>query len=122
VALPQTNADLLKVTRGGGRAEPGADVPAGAGETVFEGLVRVYYQEKQERITTGEGRDVLTRRILIVDSGDPAIDWRVDDTVEFHCDGDDDPITAAVQNDVSRKLATVAGSGVETSRVELAPE
>lgn len=121
MAPAQTNATLTKVTRGGKREEPGASRAAGAGEPIFEGTVRIYYQEKRERVQTAAGRDVLIRRLLIVDTRSPAIEWLEDDVVTFTRDRGGE-VTGAVQNVTEAELGEFAGTGVETSRVELEPK
>jgi hypothetical protein len=121
VAPLQSNATLTKVTRGGHLAEPGASVPATPGDPIFEGSARVYYQEKRDRQTTAQGRDVIVRRILKVDTRDPAIEFRAGDQVEFETDRKG-PQTGEVQNVTEADLAELAGSGVETTHVELEPK
>lgn len=118
----QTNAAVLKVTRGGFSEEPGASVEAGAGAAAFEGSTRIYYREKRERVTSGQGRDVIVRRTLIVDTRDPAIDWLEGDVVEFLTDGDAAAQTGKVQEVVEARHAPHAGTGTETTRVELEPK
>lgn len=117
----QTNATLTKVSRAGFREEPGASKAAGAGDPVFEGSVRVYYQEKRERRTTAQGLDVTVRRILKVDTRDPAIEFRAGDEIEFETDRKG-AMTGEVQNVTEAELGEVAGTGVETTHVELEPK
>lgn len=121
MAPVQTNATLTKVTRGGSREEPGASKPAGEGDPVFEGSARVYYQEKRERQTTGQGVDVFVRRILKVDTRDPDVEIRAGDQVEFESDRKGAQ-TGEVQNVTEAELGDVAGTGVETTHVELEPK
>jgi hypothetical protein len=117
----QTNATLRKVSRGGGREEPGSSTPAGDGDAAFEGAVRIYYQEKRERVVTNAGVDVRIRRILHVDTRSPAIEWREEDQVLFVRDRGGEE-TGTVQNVTAAELGEFAGSGVETSRLELEPK
>lgn len=117
----QTNATLTKVTRGGFSEEPGASKDSTEGDPVFEGSVRVYYQEKRDRITTGQGRDVAIRRILKVDTRDPDVEFRAGDSVEFESDRKGAQ-AGTVQNVTEAELGEVAGTGVETTHVELEPK
>jgi hypothetical protein len=117
----QTNATLTKVTRGGFSEEPGASKAAVAGAPVFEGSARVYYQEKRERRSTPQGLDVTVRRILKVDTRDPAIEFRAGDTVEFEADRKG-AMSGEVQDVTEAELGEMAGSGVETTHVELEPK
>lgn len=119
----QTNATLTKVTRGGRTEEPGSSTAPTEGPAIFDGSVRVYYQEKRERIVTGAGREVLVRRILHVDTRAPAIEWLEEDVVTFARDRDPGtPIVSAVETVTAAELGELAGSGVETTRIELEPK
>lgn len=114
----QTNATLTKVTRGGTTEEPGASTAAAEGPAIFEGVARVYYQEKRERVVTAAGVDRFVRRILHVDTRDPAIEWQDGDVVTFTRDRGGEA-TGTVQISTAAELAELAGSGVETTQLEL---
>lgn len=116
----QTNATLISVAAGGATEEPGSRRPAGAGAAKFAGAARVYYREKQERRRGAEGRDVVVRRTVIVDSRDPAVDWDEGDVVALELDGGSAE-TGSVQDLERALLDELAGSGVETTRLELEP-
>ena len=120
MAPVETNATLTEVSKGGTREEPGAEKPAGAGESGFEGEARIYYQRKRERIPTAAGVDVRIRRILHVDTRDPELDWREGDVVAFVSDRGEAG-TGTVQTVTPAELGALAGSGVETTKVELEP-
>ena len=117
----QTNATLTRVAGRGFTAEPGAERDSEPGPEKFGGSSRVYYREKEERTTTSAGRDVITRRTLIVDARDPAIEWETGDVAEFTVDGDAET-SAAVVAVSGAKLGRMAGTGVETTRIELEPK
>lgn len=119
----QTNATLTKVLRGGTTPEPGASADVGDdGDPVFEGSVRCYYQEKRERYVDASGVNRTVRRILHVDTRDPAIEWEDGDVVTFVRDRGGADVVSKVQIATAAELDEVAGSGVETTQLELEPK
>lgn len=119
----QSNATLLKVSRGGQREDAGAEEAGGGeGPAAYEGGARVYYRQARERIQTPQGRTITTRRTLHVDARDPAVDWQAEDTVEFLRDGAAAPTIAKVQAVGGAELGEFSGSGVETVKIDLVPE
>lgn len=119
MAPVETNATLTEVRGGGSSEEPGSRRAAGADAAKFAGEARVYYREKRERVTSGQGSDVIVRRTLIVDSRE-GIDWHDGDEVDFTPD-DRPPAKGTVQTIEAAQSRPYAGSGVETTRVELDP-
>lgn len=65
--LPQDNATLLSVQRGGTVAN--FDEPAGAGSQAWAGTVRIYITDEDVAINNGAGRSytVVTSRVIMVD-------------------------------------------------------
>lgn len=108
--LPQSNAILRKVASGGAPAD--YDQPAGDDATDFEGAAGAYYREKRERITTGEGSDVIVRRELIVHTRNPGITYKQGATVTFEVEGETQ--TGEIQEVVTRRLP---GAGPAESTV-----
>jgi hypothetical protein len=118
----QSNATLTAVSSAGRREDPGSDTPdAAAGTPKFAGSVRVYYREKRERFSGPEGINNLVRRTVIVDTREPAIEWHEGDVVTFTRDRGGE-VVARVQEAVAAELGPLAGTGVETTRVELEPK
>lgn len=113
--LPQANATLLKVASGGAPAD--YDQPA-TGDTVsFEGSAPAYYREKRERITSGEGSDVIVRRELIVHTRNPGLAYTEGATVTFAVEGAE--ASGEIQEIVTRRLP--GAGGAETTVLTLEP-
>jgi hypothetical protein len=122
VAPAQTNATLVLATRGGRSEEPGASIEPGPGQDLFVGAARCYYQEKRERVPTNTGLDVFVRRLLIVDTRDPFVDWLAGDILSFTRDrAPAQVLVATIETVTATELAEMAGTGVETTRLELRP-
>lgn len=89
MTLPQRNATLLQVNAGGDAID--WDSPDGQGATKFKGSVPAYYNEKRG-VAVGPlqgaeiGRDLVTRRQLIVEAGRPGIDFEEGDAIKFTID------------------------------------
>jgi hypothetical protein len=119
---PQTNATLTAV--GTSSEQPDDwDVPAAPGDpdAKWAGEVRVYYREKQDRITDGGSVNIFTRRTLFVDTRDlEAIELDTDDLVTFRVDGAGDDATGKAQAITTARLDGIPRE-LETSRIELDP-
>jgi hypothetical protein len=76
----QTNS-LLSVVYGAGDVESW-DGP-GLGPEKWAGSVECYLREGRKWIQTVEGSDVVLDRVLLVEVEDPAVDWRIGDTVAY---------------------------------------
>jgi hypothetical protein len=75
----QANATLTRVSR------PPAekfDGPADGPEK-WTGTARVYFSERRTRRSTPAGEDRIVVPELIVATGDPAVEWKSGDVVEF---------------------------------------
>ena len=116
----QTNARLREVRRGSGATTSGGyrDDPA-PGPAAFQGDVGVYYEERRRRVTTDQGSDVLVERFLHVDTREPALEWAQGDTVSFETRRG--TVTGTVQTIEASELDEMAGTGVETTTLELEP-
>jgi hypothetical protein len=125
--LPQSNARVVKVERGGGTAESGysADYdrpatdpeadPGGGGDDLWSGSVAAYYSERRARVPAGDTSRVELTRSLVVDARHPEIDFARDDTVTFEFQGAER--TGVVQEIEERKLPGLSG----TTRLTLEP-
>lgn len=94
----QSNARLLKVTRPS--EGESYDGPAAPGPTLYEAATPaaaalVYLRESRQH-TQGAEANVKLDRLLLVDSGTPAVEWTTGDLVTFERLGVAGPETAAV--------------------------
>jgi hypothetical protein len=85
VSLPQVNAQLLRV-QGASSGDSAFDTGSeGAGPEKWAGQLEAYYQEKRDRVVSGEGiTRVLVRSLIVATSSAPAIE--VGDVVTFDSD------------------------------------
>lgn len=118
--LPQANGRLLKISGGGFTEEPGADRDAGAAPAKYEGTAPIYYRERQDRRLGPAGRDVALRRTIIVETDElDAGAIAIDDVVDFEVNGQAQ--SGKLQAIQVSQLGAMAGSGVQTTRLELEP-
>lgn len=120
--LVESNASISKVTAQAKGADPGSDRSAEPGPEKFVGSVRAFFRQKREKLTQGGNENYVTRRFLIVDTRDPAIAWAAGDVVEFARDSTLTLERGTVQSIGGLELAALAGSGVETTSIELQPK
>lgn len=92
--LPKANCRVVKVERHGGTAATGfredydrpATDPEGdpgkGGDDVWTGNVAGRYEEKRERVT-GQTRNLIVRRWIVVDAVEPSIDVQAEDTITW---------------------------------------
>lgn len=119
--LVESNASISKVTAQAKEGDPGSDRAAVAGPEKFVGSVRAFFRQKRERETRGGDDVYVTRRFLIVDTRDPAIAWAAGDDVEFARDSTLTLERGTVRSVGGLELAALAGTGVETTTLELQP-
>lgn len=112
--LPQTNATLLKAEAAG--AGESYEGPAGAGAEKWSGKADAYLRERRDRLRQARGEVRAMIRELIVDTNEPAIDWRSGDIVTFRREGDDADTTVAIRTVERRALA---GAAHQTTRLTL---
>lgn len=94
---PQTNAKLLKVAGVAVTGGESYDAPSAAGADKWAGDVDVYIRDRRNSRKSGDGEDIVLERTVIVDGGDPPVDWRVGDTITVQRTGDAAPSTAKVE-------------------------
>lgn len=81
MTLPQTNAELSNVD--GASTGDGFEGPEGRGANKWNGSASAYLRERRDRVRSSGGEDRVLDRLLIVETGDPAIDWASGDFVDF---------------------------------------
>lgn len=88
--LEQTNATVLRVA--GSSTGENFDGPAAAGADKWVApdgeLPNAYLRERRDRLTTPGGQQRSLDRLLIVETGTPAVDWRSGDIVTFSYRGE----------------------------------
>lgn len=108
MAIPQSNATLTAVDKGGVTAKDDAwkDSEAPPEASVWSGTAPAYYMEKRERVAGGGVENLLVRRSIIVGNDNPAIDFEDGQTLTFTWDGD--TRTGTVQKVEKRKYTPAA--------------
>lgn len=73
-SIDQANARLLKV-EGAGSTDTFNGPQPDDGPEAWHGNAGVYYEQRRERLTTGDAQDVLIRRTMLV-SSDLPVAWQ----------------------------------------------
>lgn len=81
MTLPQTNARLTNVDASS--TGEGFEGPEARGPNKWAGLASAYLRERRDRVRAGEGEDRVLDRLLIVENGEPELDWQSGDFVDF---------------------------------------
>lgn len=114
MTLPQSNASLLRVQAAG--AGESYEGPAGPGAEKWAGIAEAYFRERRDRQRQVRGEVRAMIRELILDTDEPAIDWRSGDIVTYRAVADVADTTVAVKTVERRALP---GAAHQTTRLTL---
>lgn len=93
--LPLANATLTKITAGGQSAD--YDVDAGDGDPKWEGEEAIYFQEEEERVSGGDGSDLIVSRSIFVLTERFDIEFEADDVVTYTLERNDAEVVEEVK-------------------------
>lgn len=117
----QSNARITKV-EGGGATSEDWDQPAGDPADLFGGRAQAYYREKRRRETgpgSAGGANDVVEQTLIVETRRPDLGWLEGYRITFRVDGEAAERTGKVRNVEASRMAPLAATGVETTRLTL---